>query len=146
VDINVFVEPERIDLLLQVLQRNGVQVDPVKARVEGLSDGVFFCWAGSTRIDVFLPSIELSWEALRTRVSIAVQGTPTWFLSTELLCCFKLLFFRPKDVVDLERLVPSAAALDVARVRALIAEAMGEEDHRVTTWDDIVRRCAPARP
>ena len=48
-----------------------------------------------------------------------VQGSPTWFLSADLLSCFKLLFFRPKDLLDLERLVATAAKLDVARVRAI---------------------------
>lgn len=140
VDLNVFAPAEQLDTLLSVLRANGVQLDAAKARAEGLADGVFFCWAGSTRIDVFLPSIDLSWEALRTRVSVAVQGTATWFLSAELLSCFKLLFFRPKDLLDLERLVATAPALDVARVRALIVEAMGGGDERVRAWDDLVRR------
>jgi hypothetical protein len=141
--VNVFVEADRLEALLTVLQANGVQVDAVKARTEGVTEGVFFCWAGTTRIDVFLPSIELSWEALRTRVSTPVQGTPIWFLSAELLACFKLLFYRPKDLLDLEGLVATAATLDVARVRALMVETMGGDDERVRTWDDIARRFAP---
>ncbi|MBL8923703.1 MAG: hypothetical protein JNJ54_32915 [Myxococcaceae bacterium] len=139
-DVDVFIRPEQLDRLLQVLTENGVAVDHAKARAEGLTEGVFFTWAGTTRIDVFLPSIDLSWEALRTRVSIAIQGQATWFLSPELLSCFKLLFFRPKDLLDLERLVATSAALDVARVRQLIVEAMGADDERVRAWDDIVAR------
>ena len=146
VDVNVFTETAQLESLLDVLERNGVQVDREKAVREGLTDGVFFCWAGSTRIDVFLPSIDLSWEALRTRVSVTIQGSPTWFLSAELLCCFKLLFFRPKDLIDLERLVATAPTLDRSRVRALMVEAMGEDDERVRSWDDIVRRFAPPAP
>jgi hypothetical protein len=89
VDINVFVEPERLDALFAVLKDSGVQVDVEKEREGAITDGVFFTWFGNTRIDVvFLPSIELSWEALRTRVSIDVMGVPTWFLSPELLCCW----------------------------------------------------------
>lgn len=144
VDVNIFVEADRLDALLAVLQANGVQVDAPKARTEGVTEGVFFCWAGTTRIDVFLPSIDLSWEALRTRVSATVQGTPIWFLSAELLACFKLLFYRPKDLIDLERLVATASQLDVARVRALMVEAMGVDDERVRAWEDIVRRFAPS--
>lgn len=85
-----------------------------------------------------------AWEALRTRVAVEVQGASTWFLSPELLCCFKLLFFRPKDLLDLERLVATAPALDKGRVRALMVDTMGEDDERVRSWDDIVRRFAPA--
>lgn len=39
--------------------------------------------------------------------------------------------FRPKDLTDLERLVAINTAVDVARVRKLIADAMGEDDERV---------------
>ncbi|MBI5477580.1 MAG: nucleotidyltransferase [Deltaproteobacteria bacterium] len=144
VDLNVFVKPEQLDALLELLARLGVRVDAASARTEGVENGVFFCWADSIRIDVFLPSIDLSWEALRTRVAAAVDGVAVWFLSAELLSCFKLLFFRPKNLLDLERLVASAASLDAARVRALVVEAMGEEDERVRAWDDIVRRMRSA--
>ena len=144
VDVNVFVNAEGLERLIELLRSNGVQIDPAKARNEALSDGVFFCWAGQTRIDVFTPSIELSWEAERTRVSIPIDGKPTWFLAPELLCCFKLLFFRPKDQMDLERLVGSSATLDTARVRALMVETMGEGDERVKFWDETVRRFRPS--
>ena len=54
---------------------------------------------------------------------------------------FKLLFFRGKDIVDLERLVATQQdRLDHAYVRRWIVEMMGEEDARTKTWDDLVRR------
>jgi hypothetical protein len=140
VDLNVFVQAEQLDQLLALLHAEGLQVDDERARGEGVSDGMFIAWAGSIRVDVFLPSIELSWEALRSRVSVPVEGRPTWFLSPELLCCFKLLFFRPKDLIDLERLVQSSAVLDRGRVRTLMVETMGEDDERVRAWDELVQR------
>lgn len=142
VDVNVFVKPERLEALLTLLRENGVSVDAAKARAEGVTEGVFFSWAGPTRIDVFLPSIDLSWNALRTRVSVTVEGQPTWFLSPELLSCFKLLFFRPKDLLDLERLVQNCTTLDSARVRELMVETMGADDERVRAWDDVVARAS----
>lgn len=54
---------------------------------------------------------------------------------------FKLLFFRGKDVVDLERLVAVAQDdLDCAYVRRWIGGMMGEDDERVRTWDELVAR------
>lgn len=144
VDINVFVKPDELDRLLAVLKANGVELDASKARTAGLEDGVFFTWSGHTRIDVFLPSIDLSWEAMRTRVRVTVEGQSTWFLSPELLSCFKLLFFRPKDLLDLERLVATSTSLNASRVRELIVGVMGEDDERVRAWDDIVARFRPA--
>jgi hypothetical protein len=98
-------------------------------------------WAG-IRIDVFTPSIPFSIEAGRTRVHLVDEsGVATWFLSREAITVFKLLFFRPKDLVDLERLVAvSGPSLDHAYVRRWIVEMMGEDDPRVTAWDGIVRR------
>jgi hypothetical protein len=140
VDLNVFVEAPR---LFAVLSSAGVTVAREQARDEALRDGVFFCWAGPVRVDVFLPSIELSWEAMRTRVRVKVGDQEAWFLSPELLACFKLLFFRPKDLLDLERLVATNVQLDTTRVRSLMVDAMGEDDERVRAWDDAVKRFAP---
>jgi hypothetical protein len=55
------------------------------------------------------------------------------------LSVFKLMFFRAKDVVDLERLVAvQGSHLDHAYVRKHIVEMMGEDDERTKTWDRLV--------
>lgn len=85
-----------------------------------------------------------SWEAQRTRVRHAIDGTQVWFLSAEALSVFKLLFFRGKDVVDLERLVAvHGDALDVAYVRNQIVAMLGADDPRVATWDRILAEHLP---
>ena len=96
------------------------------------------------RIDVFLPSIEFSREAERTRVRVSDEsGWSGWVLSAEAIAVFKLLFFRGKDVVDLERLIAVRPELDRAYVRRWIVEMMSEDDERVLTWDQLVARFAP---
>jgi hypothetical protein len=51
---------------------------------------------------------------------------------------FKLLFFRGKDVVDLERLIAvQGAALDAAYVRRHVVTMLGDDDPRVVTWDRL---------
>ncbi len=69
-------------------------------------------------------SIPFSDEAGQTRVRLVdPDGESVWFLSAEALAVFKLLFFRPKDLADLERLVAvQGRALDRAYVRALLAK------------------------
>jgi hypothetical protein len=49
----------------------------------------------------------------------------------------KLLFFRTKDVADLERLVAVCAALDREYVRRHVVAMMGEDDDRVRLWDRL---------
>jgi hypothetical protein len=59
-------------------------------------------------------------------------------LSAECLAVFKLLFFRAKDPVDLERLVAvQGPQLDAGYIRYHVAEMMGEDDERVQRWDEI---------
>jgi len=87
---------------------------------------------------VFTPSIDFSWEAARTRVRRTVDDQAVWFLSAEALCVFKLLFFRGKDIVDLERLVAvQGTAVDGGYVRAWIVALLGEDDPRVAAWDRL---------
>ena len=134
VDINVFVGPEQLDGALDVLTASGVSLDRTQAKQRALDDGMFIGWVGSCRIDVFTPSIPFSWEAAKTRVKLA----PGWFLSAEALCFFKLMFFRPKDLVDLERLISvQGKKLDAGYVRKWLVDTMGADDERVKKWDEL---------
>jgi hypothetical protein len=144
VDINVFVSDPEIPAVVEVLANLGVIVEERAAVATAARDGMFAGnWAG-IRIDVFVPSIPFSHEAGRTRVCMTDQdGTSIWFLSAEALAVFKLLFFRPKDLVDLERLVAvQGDALDRSYVRVWLTDMMGEDDERVRAWDDLCRRFA----
>ena len=144
VDVNVFARAEAVPGLLAALTNEGMPPEPEAQRRAG-EDGWFSAWAGPVRVDVFVPSIDFSWTAESTRVQRPLRGTLRWFLSVEALCVFKLLFFRTKDLADLEQLVRAASALDVRQVRTWISELMGEDDPRTQAWDRILRDFAPAR-
>jgi hypothetical protein len=138
VDLNVFVEPEALAPVFEAFATLGIPVDPAVAQDSVQREGMFQAWYGIFRLDVFTPSIDFAWEAARTRVRRAFDGQEAWFLSAEALAVFKLLFFRPKDLVDLERLVAvQGAQLDVAYVRRQMVAMMGEEDPRVQRWDEL---------
>lgn len=146
VDINVFVEEERLPDIITALTAIGVEVNNDDATARALRDGMFIARWDGMRIDVFFPSIPFAHEAHKTRVRIKDDaGWSGWFLSAEALCVFKLLFFRGKDMVDLERLVAVRPELDTGYVRRWIADMMGEQDSRTRRWDDIVAKFgAPA--
>ena len=60
-------------------------------------------------------------------------------LSPEDTAIFKMLFFRGKDLVDVERLLALMGdALDRAFVRDSLVEVVGDEDYRVRKWDELV--------
>lgn len=136
VDVNVFCEPEQLGKMFAALADAGVQVNDAAARQEASTEGWFTGWLGAVRIDVFVPSIEFSWEAGRRRVQRPFGGSLLWFLSVESLCIFKLLFFRTKDLADLEQLVRTST-LDRVWVKETISSMMGADDPRVSAWDRI---------
>lgn len=139
VDVNVFCEAARLPAALAALSAAGVKVNEAVAVQEAASEGWFTGWLDAVRIDVFVPSIDFSWEAARRRVQRPFSGTVLWFLSAESLCVFKLLFFRTKDLADLEQLVLTTQ-LDRPWVRESIASMMGDDDPRVAAWDRITSR------
>lgn len=144
VDINVFVDLRETAKVIATLAGLGITLDEAAALERANRDGMFVGRWDGMRIDVFMPSISFSDEAARTRIRVTDEaGWSGWFLSAEALSVFKLLFFRGKDMVDLERLVAVRSELDHAYVRRWIVDMMGEADERVTRWDDIVRRFAP---
>jgi hypothetical protein len=140
VDINVFVSEEQVPDVTGVLGSLGIET-PAAARDQARERGMFVGrWEGM-RIDVFLPSIPFAREAERTRIRVTDDaGWSGWFLSAESLAVFKLLFFRGKDIVDLERLVAVRPELDTTYVRRWIVDMMGDDDERTRRWDEIVTR------
>lgn len=138
VDVNVFVGPERLDEVFEALRTLGVAIDSAAAHRAAAQEGLVVLRYAAFRLDVFTPSIDFAWEAARTRVRQRIADVDVWFLSAEALCVFKLLFFRGKDVVDLERLIAvQGCALDGAYVRRQIVEMLGPDDPRVATWDRL---------
>lgn len=138
VDLNLFVASDQLPGAFDALSSAGVVFDRVEAARLAAEEGLFIGWVGACRIDVFTPSIPFSWEALKTRVSVKVGDSAVWFLSAEALSFFKMMFFRGKDIVDLERLISSTGKrLDAPYVRRWLVETMGEDDERVRKWDEL---------
>lgn len=146
VDVNVFAAEEFVPEAIRILQRLGIELDPTEAVARAQLDGMFVGrWEGM-RIDVFLPSIPFAFEAQRTRIQVTdAEGWSGWFLSAEAIAVFKLLFFRGKDQVDLERLVAVRQELDHGYIRRWIVDMMGDDDPRTQRWDDIVARFKEAK-
>jgi hypothetical protein len=138
VDINIWPAGDSLDPVLEALVDAGVAVDPGAAKREAELRGMFVGRRGPYRIDVFVPSIPFYADALATRRRVAVAGTDGWVLSAESIAVFKMLFFRPKDLVDVARLLEVARdGLDRTAVRAAVVAVVGEDDVRVARWDEM---------
>jgi hypothetical protein len=141
VDVNVFVSEEGVPGVISVLAQLGIEIDVAAATARAARDGMFVGRWDGMRIDVFLPSIPFAHEAERTRIRITDDtGWSGWFLSAEALAVFKVLFFRGKDLVDLERLIAVRPELDCAYVRRWVVDMMGVDDERTRAWDALVAK------
>ncbi|MFT7625924.1 MAG: hypothetical protein ACI9WU_005116, partial [Myxococcota bacterium] len=101
VDINLFIQASALGDAFEALELAGVILDRDKCLRRSKREGMFVGDYNGMRIDVFVPSIEFSWVAAASRVTVQTDYGPIDFLSAEALAVFKLLFFRPKDIVDL---------------------------------------------
>ena len=137
VDLNVFTnESEKV---FQVIEGLGFTFDRNMALQRIKDEGMFEAWFKTLRLDVFTPSIPFSDEAAKTRVRVRFGNSEVFLLSAEALSVFKMLFNRPKDLVDLERLLlKQKGHLDVGWVERHLIETVGVDDTRVTTWRRMV--------
>ena len=139
VDLDVFVTEENLDPVFDALVAAGCDVDRLTARASAAERGDFKVRLDGMRIDVFVPSIPLYDSAARRIRRASLGGRPAWFLSPEDLATFKFLFFRTKDILDVERLVAfSGDALTRDHLRQWLVDLVGETDERGARWDRLV--------
>lgn len=140
VDVVIWVSEDRLDVAIETVRRAGAELVMEQARAEVRDRGMFVCHIGGVRVDVFVPSIPFYDEAATRRVRTTIAGRSTWVHSAEVLAVFKMLFFRAKDLVDVERmLMVRAGDFDRRFVRAALVDLLGEDD-RIERWDEICAR------
>lgn len=139
VDVNLWLPPSRLHEGFAALERAGVVLDRECADKEARERGMFVGRLGEYRVDVFVPSVSFYDEALRRRVRTRVAHRDTWVLSADTIAVFKMLFYRPKDLADVGRLLQiQQGRLDIAFVRRSLVDMLGEQDERIGTWDRLV--------
>jgi|JI10StandDraft_1071094.scaffolds.fasta_scaffold02552_3 hypothetical protein len=143
VDLTVFVAGDAADRVFDALERGGLMLDRVACRRDVDRIGMFKARAGRLFVDVFLAGHPqyAAMEARRVEIDDGAGGTLA-FISAEDLCLHKLLFGRPKDVVDLERLLALRPTLDLAYVRGWLVQMVPAGDPRLDVLDDLTRRFA----
>lgn len=139
VDINLFVNHDEFQKALAVLISAGVEIDQEAATKADLAGDVIVGWYEDIRVGLFTPSIPFAWEAMNHVVRINNANRSIAYLSAESIAVFKLLFFRPKDLLDVEKLIEvEAEAFDANYVRKWLVEMMGEGDERVVALDQML--------
>ncbi|MBK9034781.1 MAG: hypothetical protein IPL61_26545 [Myxococcales bacterium] len=142
VDVTVFVDPAGVARVIDALERAGVMLGPDAAR-DATRIGLIRGRLGRAPIDVFIAS-HPHHVAMRTRRRAVIDpgGHARWFISPEDLMVLKLFFGRPKDVLDLERLVAIRDDLDLDYVAGWLAKMVPADDRRLALLAALRRRPA----
>ncbi len=134
-DINVFaVPPEALPQTLSALAEAGFVADEDADSLQqrATSEGQFRGHLSGLRVDVFVPAIAYYAELATRRRQIVLLGRPAWILGPEDLVVLKMMFFRRKDLADVEAVLrEQGQSLDRSFVRAKLIELVGAEDERV---------------
>ena len=144
VDLSVFVSESELDVLLDSVERAGAMVERTEAHRSVARTGFFIAFFARTRIDLFIAHHPWHAEMQHRRVALPTpDGKPRWFLSLEDTALAKLLYARPKDVQDLERLFAvQAGRIDLAYLHQWLPRMVPAGDSRLQLLEALTRRLA----
>jgi hypothetical protein len=142
VHMSVFVDEQALDGLFDAVERAGAIVDREEARRTVARTGFLVAYLGRTRIDLFISHHPWHAEMKQRRVALPTpQGPARWFLSLEDTALAKLLYARPKDEQDLERLFAvQAGRIDLAYVQRWLSRMVAAGDVRFRLLESLARR------
>lgn len=145
VDLTIFIEEAELGRAFDALERAGVMLERETAIREVRQIGMFKGRAGRLFVDVFITGHPQYEDMRRRRVAIddPVSGRALSFISAEDLALHKLIYGRPKDVIDLEQLFARRPTLDVSYIRGWLVRMVPAGDPRLAILDDLTRRFAP---
>ena len=144
VDLTLFVAPEKPSECLRLLQEVGCQLETSPALFSLQEHG--YCQASfrTLRVDVFLPTLPFYETARKRRREVTLGGQPIIIWDAESLAVFKMIFFRRKDVADVEQILRAGATgFDRPWVREQLVAIYGPRDPRIAQWDELDRELPP---
>jgi hypothetical protein len=143
VDLNVFVPPAQglskvLDVLASVGFAPDEPLDALQRRAE--TDGQFRGRAQGLRIDVFVPALPFYAELESRRSLVELAERPLWVLGAEDLVVLKMMFYRRKDLADVEAVLrDQGERLDRSAIRERLSALVGADDERLRELDSIER-------
>jgi hypothetical protein len=140
VDLTLYLPAERPSECVWLLEDLGCELQAAETLRSLREHG--FCRAvmAGTRLDVFLPIVPFyeAARARRKRVDLAQQPLMIW--DAESLAVFKMMFFRRKDLADIEQILRTQVTrFDRLWTREQLVVMYGARDPRLSQWDELVR-------
>jgi hypothetical protein len=138
VDVTIYVPIDRPMDCARLLGELGCDLSARDAAASLGEHGFCRVSLAGVRVDVFLPLVPF-YEAARgrrRRVELADQPVMVW--DAESLAVFKMMFFRRKDLADVEQILRAQGArFDRLWVREQLAGMYGPRDPRLSQWDEL---------
>ncbi|MGD9633271.1 MAG: hypothetical protein AB7I57_03310 [Pirellulales bacterium] len=137
-DVTLFLPPNDVSACVNMLESVGCKFDPGLATRHLTEHGFCQVEFSGGRVDVFLPLIAFYEEARQRRRSVEFGPQTVQIWDAETLCVFKMMFFRLKDLADVEEVLRvQGPRLNREWVRTHIADIFGQRDPRLARWDEL---------
>ncbi len=138
VDLTLYVSPNQPSECIRLLQRIGCDFSASRAQSTITEHGFCQVRFHGCRVDVFLPMLDFYEVAKARRRKMPLRTRSAWIWEAEVLCIFKMMFFRPKDLVDVQSLLRAqSATLDVPWIEATLIGMYGQRDPRLSRWREL---------
>jgi len=140
VDLTLFLPPEKPSECVWILQDIGCELVTPQALASLREDGFCQVTFRNLRVDVFLPTLPFYETARKRRREVLLGSERIMIWDAETLAVFKMMFFRRKDVADVEQMLRAGGkGFDRGWVRKQIEEIYGPRDPRLAEWDELSR-------
>jgi len=137
-DVTLYLPPDRHDRCIELLEYLGCEFLATDVLVSLREHGFCRVRHSGLQLDVFLPTIPFYDIARRRRQEVPLDNHSIMIWDAETLCVFKMMFFRLKDLADVEAMLKLRAdQLDRGWVRTQLIEIYGKRDPRIARWDEL---------
>lgn len=144
IDIDLFIDGcDRAGLnqVFDILESIGMSISRPEALREAAETDIMTLYWNGVRVEFFTAAGPFNREVEKTRVRRKLGDDFFWFLSAEAITVFKMVFFRPKDIADVERLIKLMGRdLDTEYIREWLVKTVtdGEDSREVEKWDEMI--------
>jgi hypothetical protein len=138
VDVSLYLPVEDVTPTVNVLRQVGGKFEEEQVRRSLAEHGFCRIEFLGRRLDVFLPIAAIYEAARPRRKCVAMGGGEAYIWDAETLCVFKMMFFRRKDLADLDSVLRAqGAALDRDWVEEQLLSMYGPRDPRIASWREL---------
>ena len=139
VDVSFYLPIKELAKTVAVLHAIDAEFSESEVRESLVEHGFCRVQFLGRRLDVFLPIAAIYDAARLRRKKMPVGDRQVMVWDAETLCVFKMMFFRRKDLADVEAILRTQGEnLDLSWVAGQLVEMYGNRNPRVSQWNELV--------